>query len=74
MATFTVTGRGAFPIDMLRFDECWPVRQGEDVGAIVQSIENASGKWQVRLRSDKHTAPTVKRWESFCCTVEIAET
>lgn len=27
---FTVRGRGEFPLDMLRYDSCWP-RSGEDV-------------------------------------------
>ena len=25
---FVVEGKGAFPIDMLRYDACWPKREG----------------------------------------------
>lgn len=28
---FTVEGRGSFPVDMLRYDCCWPRRESEDV-------------------------------------------
>jgi hypothetical protein len=60
-----------FPIDMLRYDSCWPMRQ-EDVANITHSLD-------VRTRSDqgttmtlvsysdtKHSAkPTEARWLSF---------
>lgn len=61
---FTVEGSGAFPLDMLRYDECWPV-DGE-------AVETMGGRHrrQVRLRSCK-PRPTDGRWSSF--TWEVVE-
>jgi len=32
---FTVEGRGWFPVDMLRYDQCWPRRESEDTPQIL---------------------------------------
>ena len=37
---FTVRGTWGFPLDMLRYDGCWP-SSGEDVVAIHRSIKEA---------------------------------
>lgn len=39
--TFTVRGRGEFPLDMLRYDCCWP-RRSEDVMKIQPGYHDAT--------------------------------
>lgn len=56
--TFTVEGRGEFPEDMLRYDECAPLNYA-DTRAMKQR-----GLRMVTLTGRKHT-PTFARWESF---------
>ena len=58
--TYTVQGRGTFPIDMLRYDGAHPVDQ-ESVEAI-ENIHRGHGLRQVRLEADRCT---VGRWNSF---------
>lgn len=57
---FTVEGSGAFPLDMLRYDGCYPV---STIDAL--KIDGAA-KRQITLRSSQgHCAPTSHRWASF---------
>jgi len=70
---FTVKGRGAFPIDMLRYDCAWPVTP-IGVELIEESISGANrelgtNKWAVVLTSVRPNVPTVARWESFGCKI-----
>ena len=66
---FVVEGRGHFPIDMLRYDACWP-RTQEDVTAL-------NDYWSEKPRrvvlSSAHKLkgyrPTSTRWSSFGWTV-----
>lgn len=58
--TFKVRGVTAFPMDMLRYDACHPVRP-EDVDAMFWKDEGQSRT--VTLNSNR--PPTVKRWASF---------
>lgn len=60
---FTVEGSGAFPWDMLRYDSCWPMSEGQDSPAL-------TGDWgaerrRVVLRTNAHMSPTPARWDSF---------
>ena len=72
MITFTVKGRGRFPIDMLRYDGAYPTF-GSDAGAIDGSLddrfESYMKPWTVELTGWGLGAPTVARWESFGCKV-----
>ncbi len=56
--TFTVTGEGRFPFDMLRYDACWPARS-DDVTAL-----NERGQRSVRLVTNR-TVTTAGRWASY---------
>jgi hypothetical protein len=57
---FTVRGSGSFPLDMLRYDKCWPV-SGESVNNMdSSSMGIARTVW---LASTRH--PTNERWTSF---------
>lgn len=76
----TVSGKGNFPLDMLRYDQCWP-RDSADAARIVPELPISAheefGFWAdpriVTLLSNKH--PTEHRWLSFgwACTYEEAE-
>lgn len=59
---FTVRGRGEFPIDMLRYDQCCPKSQ-DDVRTMVDRLTER----EVRLRmfSGSREGPTEERWASF---------
>jgi len=61
---FAVTGRGDFPWDMLRFDECWPtgIEDGNAIGGVSQ---RGTDRRSVRLRTHRIGGPSLKRWESF---------
>lgn len=59
-ATFTVAGRGAFPLDMLRYDCCWPMT-GDDVTNLDGTIERR----EITLVSATPNSPTRGRWSSF---------
>lgn len=63
--TFTVEGNDAFPIDMLRFDYCWPRTQDDALMIEASMGAIASGPWRIRLHTAKDTAPTAARWKGF---------
>jgi hypothetical protein len=64
---FTVTGSGSFPLDMLRYDSCWP-EAAEDAAKIEASCRGEKSR-DVTINlstSDRNfTVPTVGRWVSF---------
>lgn len=63
-----VRGRGQFPIDMLRYDACWPYDQAS-ANQIVESY-NHPEKWTVIVETNRpHFTPD--RWSSFMCGTEI---
>lgn len=67
---FKVRGKGQFPLDMLRYDECYPVTP-VDV-EYIESRKRVDGKTvarEVSLATHKRFAPTEGRWESFGWTV-----
>lgn len=58
--TFTVSGSGPFPTDMLRYDTCWPA-SSEDAEKLL-----TRGRRSVTLRSSSEVGkPTTGRWQSF---------
>ena len=72
---FEVEGTVDFPLDMLRYDACWPAR-GEDAGTIARTFDREcrlsarrdDAPFRVRLRRSapgKECEPTVERWRSF---------
>lgn len=69
MATYKVSGRGAFPIDMLRFDCAWPLGPS-DAAAIEDSIAGRTRRFEVTLVTNQCHAPNVARWNSFLCKVD----
>lgn len=75
---FTVEGSFPFPTDMLRYDQCWPYREGEDSIELAEAMsgttdrilrkrdpEHKPRKRRITFMSHKLSAPTEGRWESF---------
>ncbi len=62
---FTVEGRGAFPVDMLRYDSCYP-SSSEDVLSMMigPGDERYLKSRKVTLRTDSGEV-TPERWASF---------
>lgn len=79
--TFEVAGQFMFPLDMLRYDHCFPADQ-DAVMALAQALRletDLSGRrvrpWRVQLgrwARGKMDQPTVSRWESFGVSVGSA--
>ncbi|KRT69414.1 MAG: hypothetical protein XU15_C0011G0096 [candidate division NC10 bacterium CSP1-5] len=68
--TFQVTGLGSFPLDMLRYDECYP-RTERDTALIDQSFQEANVQYigLERILTDEAKDPTFDRWKSFLWAV-----
>jgi hypothetical protein len=66
--TFRVRGDGSFPVDMLRYDSCFPATEGA-ASLIERSIRDGalSRDREVTLHAWQHRdwTPTHGRWESF---------
>jgi len=72
---------GAFPIDMLRYDHCWPATE-IDAGKIILSLSDRRTKdpMSVAIRksvpgiASQHYRPfTDGRWDSFAVTVTVVD-
>jgi len=59
---YEVHGFGMFPMDMLRYDTCWPA-DSEAVSRMITSRGHAEERRTVALRS--YSRPTLDRWTSF---------
>ncbi len=74
-----IRGNGPFPIDMLRYDSCYPLRE-KDAGKI-ESVSNPmigdNDPWEIRVHKHtelaRHARWTPERWVSFGCTLEEDE-
>lgn len=70
-AVFTVEGFGEFPLDMLRYDCCYPDKPSD---AEAMSTTPFSGRRKVTLVSNWPSAPTQGRWQSFSWPVVLDNT
>jgi hypothetical protein len=73
---FTAHGKYPFPLDMLRYDGCYPLQPG-DVSKMQEAIVGPPALGQFRDRPILHIrlvsylhAPTEDRWRSFGWFVE----
>lgn len=67
---FIVRGSGAFPVDMLRYDTCYPATETDSSRIIDSHRARSTGEREIRLRgpvSINH--PTPGRWSSFGWTL-----
>jgi hypothetical protein len=68
--TVEVTGPCPFPVDMLRYDGCWPAEE-RDSNTIARTLNPMEDNWNVpytvRLVKFDTAKPTwgTARWESF---------
>ena len=67
----TVSGIGRFPMDMLRYDHCWP-RHSEDARIILETVSEdmRNKRWTVQVVSHIQ-AFTVARWMSFGVGISV---
>lgn len=69
---FKVKGKGRFPIDMLRYDHCFPL-QSDDAAKIAATFEHYYSDETVEITLvsyfGKPNYPTEGRWASFGWTV-----
>ena len=65
MYEYWVSGRGQFPLDMLRYDLAWPATS-QDAAA----LDNYTGVRTIRsVKLQSYCEPTIDRWLSFCWSV-----
>jgi hypothetical protein len=71
---FEVVGQVAFPIDMLRYDSCFPLT-AQDSKAITESLEARNGDMKtvalVCLTSKTAWRPAADRWRACGWTVRL---
>jgi hypothetical protein len=60
---FTVWGRGEFPVDMLRYDQCWPSAESHSARFSDRHMRDEAGGRHITLTGLRE--PTTARWESF---------
>jgi hypothetical protein len=75
----TVEFSGEFPLDMLRYDQCYP-DQSSDVAVIADSMDwnrHGAGRKTLTLakfaESGRREPWTAGRWKSFGCKLEPIE-
>jgi hypothetical protein len=70
---FVVHGRGPFPLDMLRYDECYPDSTADaELIALSFDTECRPSSWKIALRTNqaiRYWQPCVARWASFSVSV-----
>ena len=67
--SFTVRGRGIFPVDMLRYDQCAPVFPQDASNLLLSDSDDFR---DIQLNCYKRV-PTFARWSSFGWVI-ISET
>ena len=70
-----IQGKGEFPMDMLRYDSCFPNSERDSMliagtfGRLRNETpwgrEDFNGRWSICVRSASENKWTVGRWESF---------
>ena len=62
-----VVGSGYFPVDMLRYDHCWPADTESAMEVVNRDRDDLKGSRKVRVLclDRKGWKPTVDRWRSF---------
>jgi len=71
---FTVQGHGRFPLDMLRYDRCWPAAETES-GRIAPNWSSPEDyKTERAIQMKGLNVPTKDRWNSFGWVVLASQT
>lgn len=74
--TFIVITSFTFPVDMLRYDGCFPHSE-VDATKISRNLREHNYPLEVKIGryiDNRHSKPTEGRWESFGCTIKDVET
>ena len=66
--TFVVSGRGQFPLDMLRYDQCRPAN-GDDCAKLQSDVREQRQIKMVSWQPRRLWEPTAGRWGSFLWSV-----
>lgn len=75
--SFSVNGGTAFPLDMLRYDACYP-KGSDDASRINDTIDRSMARpdgqrepiWLVHRGNERTWQPTTGRWSSFLWGVD----
>jgi hypothetical protein len=67
---YYVTGKGEFPIDMLRYDSCWPLTSEDALKLVIEFGVPERGKMR-SIRMGSYYPPTIARWQSFLWSVGV---
>ena len=62
---FKVQGEFSFPIDMLRYDCCFPYSEGDSIKIERILRDRTAGPVELGAYQEKRWIPTAGRWESF---------
>jgi hypothetical protein len=62
---FTVEGKGEFPFDILRYDQCWPKRESEDSVSLAPFERGSRFRETRQVTLVGMSEPTDGRWRSF---------
>lgn len=86
MATYrhraVVSGKGQFPVDMLRYEQCWPDSDcdAHAIAGTLQRWENLSPAHALpakitvaKFNGEKRPSWTTARWKSFGWTVKVLD-
>lgn len=61
---YKVVGTGNFPVDMLRYDACWPAKTSDAI-EIATSFDRHNNMEDRLVTIGSHKEPTPDRWKSF---------
>jgi hypothetical protein len=63
---YYATGQGNFPVDMLRYNQCWPASTDDALNLLNDDPEDLRS---ISLLS--HVEPTIERWSSFGWSIGV---
>jgi hypothetical protein len=66
---YKVTGKGQFPLDMLRYDSCFPATPNAVADLVIDPRDTNYSKPRT-VKISGCGKPTIARWASFGWTVE----
>lgn len=69
--TYYATGRSAFPMDMLRYDEAWPVDVSDAAKLTRDGVDREEWRATRSVKLCSYKEPTVERWLSFGWSIGI---
>lgn len=77
----SVSGRGRFPVDMFRYDHCFPASEADS--GLIESTFEKYGDWTINIARYIDRKPsakavwqqywTVARWQSFGVTMNVVD-